>query len=47
MKMYDLAFIIGSFCALYALVWDKAAIESFVSGITIGLYAGWRIWNDN
>lgn len=47
MKMYDIAFTVGSLSALYALTWDKVAIEAFISGITIGLYAGWRIWYDN
>lgn len=43
MKTYDIAFLIGSIVTLFAIPWDKAAVEALISGATVGAYVAWRI----
>lgn len=45
MKAYDVGFIVCAVAGLTVLDLDKVAVEALISGITIGLYAGWRIWH--
>ncbi len=42
MKMYDVAFFVGSVVTLFVISWDKAAAEALISGATIGAYVMWR-----
>lgn len=43
MKMYDVAFLIGTIVTLSVISWDKVAVEALISGATVGAYVMWRI----
>lgn len=45
MKTYDIGFIICVAAGLSILTWDKTVVEALISGVVIGIYAGWRIWH--
>lgn len=38
---------VGFIASLYILGFEKHSIEGAIAGMFLGVYIGWRLWNDN
>jgi hypothetical protein len=43
----DVIMAVGFIASLYILGFEKHSIEGAIAGMFLGVYIGWRLWNDN
>lgn len=43
----DVIMVVGFITSLYILGFEKHSIEGAIAGMFLGVYIGWRVWNDH